>query len=45
MFRDIELFLIIFPTEQGVFEAGTELVVSTLAAVEKLVGFYLKPRG
>ncbi|KAI3321465.1 hypothetical protein HD806DRAFT_502654 [Xylariaceae sp. AK1471] len=45
MFRDIELFLMVFPTDEGVFEAGTELVVSALAAVEKLIGFYIKSRG
>ncbi|KAI0419657.1 hypothetical protein F5X98DRAFT_384420 [Xylaria grammica] len=45
MFRDIELFLIVFPTDEGVLEAGTELVVSVLAAVEKLIGFYIKSRG
>ncbi|RWA08727.1 hypothetical protein EKO27_g6380 [Xylaria grammica] len=29
----------------SVLEAGTELVVSVLAAVEKLIGFYVKSRG
>ncbi|KAI0139370.1 hypothetical protein F4776DRAFT_662329 [Hypoxylon sp. NC0597] len=45
MFRDIELFLIIFPTESNVREAGTDLVVSALTAVEKLIGFYVKHKG
>ncbi|KAI0834647.1 hypothetical protein F5Y06DRAFT_306684 [Hypoxylon sp. FL0890] len=45
MFIDIELFLIIFPTEPNVREAGTDLVVSALMAVEKLIGFYLKHKG
>ncbi|KAI1351128.1 hypothetical protein F5Y01DRAFT_304971 [Xylaria sp. FL0043] len=45
MFRDIELFLVVFPTDEPVLEAGTELVVSVLAAVEKLIGFYIKSRG
>ncbi|KAI0427785.1 hypothetical protein F5Y09DRAFT_350194 [Xylaria sp. FL1042] len=45
MFRDIELFLIVFPTDEPVLQAGTELVVSVLAAVEKLIGFYIKSRG
>ncbi|KAI2606539.1 hypothetical protein GGR54DRAFT_436977 [Hypoxylon sp. NC1633] len=45
MFGDIELFLVVFPTEKNVLEAGIELVVSILTAVERLIGFYLKPRG
>lgn len=35
----------VFPTDGGVLEAGTDLVVSALAAVEKLIGFYIKSRG
>ncbi|KAK5635721.1 hypothetical protein RRF57_011433 [Xylaria bambusicola] len=45
MFRDIELFLIVFPTDHSILEAGTELVVSVLVAVEKLIEFYIKSRG
>ena len=45
MFRDIELFLVVFPTDQSVLEAGTELVFSILVAVEKLIDFYTKSRG
>ncbi|KAI0180411.1 hypothetical protein GGR52DRAFT_531179 [Hypoxylon sp. FL1284] len=42
IFKDIELFLITFPTEENVIEAGIELVLSVLVAVERLIGFYLK---
>ncbi|EMR62864.1 hypothetical protein UCREL1_10194 [Eutypa lata UCREL1] len=45
MFRDIELFLVVFPSDPNVYDAGTELVVSALRAVEKLIGFYLKCKG
>ncbi|KAI0520974.1 hypothetical protein F5B22DRAFT_634829 [Xylaria bambusicola] len=45
MFRDIELFLIVFPTDNSILEAGTELVVSVLVAVEKLIDFYIKSKG
>lgn len=45
MFRDIELFLVVFPTDQAVLEAGIELVASILVAVEKLIDFYTKSRG
>ncbi|XXH04743.1 hypothetical protein Hte_011165 [Hypoxylon texense] len=45
LFQDIELFLITFPTEENVHEAGKDLIVSVLVAVEKLIGFYLKQKG
>ncbi|KAI2463777.1 hypothetical protein F4781DRAFT_415463 [Annulohypoxylon bovei var. microspora] len=45
LFRDIELYLAMFPAEINVQEAGISLVLSALVAVEKLIGFYLKPRG
>ncbi|KAI1458495.1 hypothetical protein F4805DRAFT_466845 [Annulohypoxylon moriforme] len=45
LFKDIELYLILFPTDKSVQEAGIALVLSALTTVEKLIGFYLKPRG
>ncbi|KAI1365429.1 hypothetical protein F5Y08DRAFT_304071 [Xylaria arbuscula] len=45
MFRDIELFLVVFPTDHHVLEAGTELMVSVLIAVERMISFYSKSRG
>ncbi|KAI0896090.1 hypothetical protein F4806DRAFT_466191 [Annulohypoxylon nitens] len=43
LFKDIELYLALFPTDINVQEAGISLVLSALVAVEKLIGFYLKP--
>ncbi|XDG02435.1 hypothetical protein ABKA04_002050 [Annulohypoxylon sp. FPYF3050] len=44
-FKDIELYLALFPMDGNVLATGTALVLSAFVAVEKLIGFYLKPRG
>lgn len=41
-FSAIELFLATFPKDPDIREASTELIASTLKAIEDVIGFFLE---
>jgi hypothetical protein len=44
-FGDAELFLALFPKDENIKKASTELVVATFKAVEDTIGFFIRRSG
>lgn len=44
-FSDAELYLATFPEDKGIKAASMELIVKTLEAIERAIGFFLSKEG